>query len=326
MAFRRKRDLIAAAALFLLVILTLSSTARHSDASSWRLHGKHNIAGHRPYVKPSPLQWTTPFPTLTTANWNATQTPPPSPLSPASATPDRDRVLVVAKLEGEDVSWLTKSFPTWQLAEYTVSSPFALLHHSGAIVDKGRIANAYLTYLIENYYALPSTLVFLTPHRNPAASPRSSSSSNQKPISLGKYPQLTTLNELHVQKVGYANLRCASRSTCLHTILPFRAPPDEYRTLEVAMPKAWAELFPDVAVPEKLAAPCCAEFAVSRDQVRKRGLDEYMRFWEWLNKTKMDDETAGLVMEALWHVVFGQGAVDCEDQVERCECDVYGRC
>ncbi|KAF2785428.1 hypothetical protein K505DRAFT_262220, partial [Melanomma pulvis-pyrius CBS 109.77] len=235
------------------------------------------------------------------------------------------RALVVAALEGDDVAWLAASFPGWHIALYNISAGFALLHHGGAVVDKGRIANAYLTYLIENYYSLPETMVFLTPHINaPAASAK---------LSLGRYPLLRTLNINHVQAHGYANLRCTTPDMCRNTILPFRSPPDEYRTLEVAMPKAWARLFPDMPVPEKLAAPCCAEFAVSRAQVRKRALEAYTRFWDWLNTTKMDDETAGLVLEALWHVIFGRGAVDCTgagvakgNEVQRCECDVYGKC
>lgn len=322
--FRRTREIVAAAALFFIVIFALLPSAKHSGASSWRLRSRNDITGGHPYVKPSSPSWAAPHPTLATAKWNTNRPPPPSSPLSASTPPDPDRVLVVAKLQGEDVSWLSLSFPDWQVSEYTISSHFALLHHSGTIVDKGRIANAYLTYLIENYYTLPSTIVFLTPHRNIPSS--RSSYQNQKPISLGRYPLLKTLNIEHVQRAGYTNLRCTSSTTCLTTVFPFRTPPNEYRILEVTLPKVWEQLFPDTLVPEKLAATCCAEFAVSRDQVRKRELEEYKKFWEWLNKTNMDDETAGLVMEALWHVVFGQPHVDCEGTVGQCECDVYGQC
>jgi len=319
----RKGEIVAAATLLFVVVFALTSSLNHVRPAPWRRRGAP-VPGAHPYVKPKVLSWATPSPTLTTAHWDAPPTPDPSP--------ERNRILVLASLEHEDVSWIPKTFPDWQTAVYRMPASFSQLHFDGvarAIIDKGRIANAYLTYLIENYYNLPETLVFLTPHRNAhTRSEPEPGAAEHTHVSLGKYALLKTLNTGHVQKTGYLNLRCASKSACLTTILPLRAPPDEYRTMEVVMPKAWAALFPNTTMPEKIAAPCCAEFAVSRNQVRKRGVDEYRAFWGWLNQVKMDDETAGLVMEALWHVIFGKGPVDCEEDVgvRECACDVYGRC
>lgn len=320
----RKREISSAAALLLLVIITIKTLLFHPRTSSWKLRRKNApVTGGHPYVKPLPLPWAPPFPTITIANWDATRTR--QPVLEDDNVDGPDRVLVVAKLEGEDTSWVRSSFPYWKIAEYTIPAVFSQLYQQGNTVDEGRIANAYLTYLIENYYNLPSTIVFLTPHRNTATEFKERSNF----ISLGRYPDLQTLNITYIQKAGYTNLRCATPAVCLTPIVPFRSPPGDYRGLEVAMPEAWKELFPNTPVPEKLATSCCAEFAVSREQLRKRGLDEYQRFWEWLNRTELDDDTAGLVMGALWHVVFGRPAVDCEeggDGVGRCECNIYGRC
>ncbi|KAF2703229.1 hypothetical protein K504DRAFT_538993 [Pleomassaria siparia CBS 279.74] len=244
--FRRRREIAGAAALLVTLILLFSSTFS-TGTSSWRLAGTKDAPSldrGYPYVRPSPL---------------------------------RGRLLVVAALEHEHVSWVSESFPSWQVAVYPMAAGFSRLDERGGIIDRGPIANAYFAYLVENCFNLPPTMVFLTPHRNTEADTKTKAKA-QTNLSLGKYRLL-----------------------------------DEYRVVEVAVPKAWEALFPDTPVPERLAAPCCAEFAVSRDQVRRRTIEEYKRFWEWLNKTSVDDETVGLVLEALWHMVFGRGPVDCED-------------
>jgi hypothetical protein len=85
------------------------------------------------------------------------------------------------------------------------------------------------------------------------------------------------------------------------------------------------KLFSDTTIPDKIASPCCAEFAVSSEQVRMRTVEEYVRYWEWLNKTTMDDDTGGLVFEYIWHIIFGKEAQYCLE-LEPCKCDRYWRC
>jgi hypothetical protein len=75
------------------------------------------------------------------------------------------------------------------------------------------------------------------------------------------------------------------------------------------MPSAWNELFQNNDVPTILAAPCCAQFAVSSAQVRQRSRAEYERFLTWLYNTPLDDATSGRVFEYLWHVIFGKDPV-----------------
>ena len=75
------------------------------------------------------------------------------------------------------------------------------------------------------------------------------------------------------------------------------------------MPEAWATMFPDVELPQKIGAPCCAQFAVTREQVLKRPLEDYERIHKWLMDTELKDSMSGRVMEFLWHVIFGKPAV-----------------
>ncbi|KAH7109089.1 hypothetical protein B0J11DRAFT_545392 [Dendryphion nanum] len=312
---RSRIQLLAAAAILTLTIGFLFSQIG-GTAKTWSFrHQSAEEGSGYPYVKPSPLPWHPPRPNHVPSNSSTpAHAPPPPP-------PESDRIVVLTTLENEDLSWLSNSFSSWQNATFILPSSFARLHANGHRTDKGRIVNAYLTYIIENYYTLPSTIVFL----NLIPNDEGSSFNPMVSPSLDRQKALKDLSIPYIQKEGFANLRCIARSTCTHTILPFRTPSDEFRTLEVAMPYAWKELFKNDQVPEQLGTPCCGEFAVSKGQVQKRGVEEYVRFWEWLNRTSMDDDTAGKVLEFLWHVIFGREAVYCPEAGD-CECKVYGRC
>lgn len=91
------------------------------------------------------------------------------------------------------------------------------------------------------------------------------------------------------------------------------------------MAKAWEQMFNNTDVPTELAGPSGNAFVVSKAQVQKRSVQEYTRIWNWISKTKMDDDTAGAVVERLWHVIFGKPGVWCVKE-ETCQCEVFGRC
>ena len=77
-------------------------------------------------------------------------------------------------------------------------------------------------------------------------------------------------------------------------------------------PAIWREIFhkdDDYPAPEQVGAACCAQFAVSRDQVHARPVADYMHFRQWILDTELNDAKSGRVMEFLWHVIFGKGAV-----------------
>ncbi|CAO2658699.1 Nn.00g064220.m01.CDS01 [Neocucurbitaria sp. VM-36] len=286
---------VAAATTILFVIIGLFISA----PKSWRFGGSPaSVAGHHPYTKPDPLPWN-----------------PPSSKDPSGEDP-ADRVIVKIKLEDEDPSWIDSLFPTWRKDIVTIGQGFSKLHEGGHRVDKGRIANAYLTWIIENYNNLPNTMVFLPPDQRSQRTSRAGSDLKN---------DISNLQIPFIQSSGFVNLQCPSPATCADLILPFRSPPNEFRTLEVAMPKAWEGIFGNITVPEQLATPPGAKFAVSKTQVQRRKVEEYLKAWQWLNRTVMDDDTGGLVFEHLWHVIFGRDAVFCPEE-KKCECEVYGEC
>lgn len=261
-----------------------------------------HIAGGYPYVKPK-----TP------------QIHAPEPNGPA-ATPAAQKLIVKVQLEGEDLNWLVHLLPEWHNQIITIDTSFAHLHAGAARVDKGRIAAAYLSWLITNYANLAETIVFVPPHADPQhADPTASQLPAENLVS-----SIQALQVPHIQSAGFAPLFCPQTDACEDAILPFRTPPDEFRTLEVKMAKAWEGLFNDTNVPEKLASPGGSAFAVSRAQVLRRSVREWKRYWEWLATTKMDDDSAGAVVERLWHVMFGREGVWCPGK--GCGCEVFGRC
>ncbi|KAF2120189.1 hypothetical protein BDV96DRAFT_566839 [Lophiotrema nucula] len=233
------------------------------------------------------------------------------PASPTASLPDR--VVVIAKLPTDNTGWVSIDLPDWQSAIYAIDIDNP---HNTSMLDpltnstlrtlrnKGMEANAYLAYIVQNYDNLPSTIAFIHPHKD--GYPEAWHTDNHE---YSNVVSLQTLNIDFVQRNGYANLRCVSDPGCPHEVMPFRDPPEAHRTIEAAMPEAWRDLFNNTNVPQILATPCCAQFAVSRDQVRKRPLEEYRKYYQWLMDTPLKDETSGRVFEYLWHIIYGQDAV-----------------
>lgn len=104
-----------------------------------------------------------------------------------------------------------------------------------------------------------------------------------------------------------------------------REPKEDHRTAELAMPEAWTALIgEEVPLPDTIGAACCAQFAVSKQQIRRRPLVDYQRYLQWVLDTEHPDDVSGRIMEYLWHVIFGRDAVYCPE-LKTCYCNVYGR-
>ena len=160
---------------------------------------------------------------------------------------------------------------------------------------------AYLTYIIDNYPTLPSTLAFLHSHRSgflPAWHTDTPLHSN--------VDSLRSLRLPFMQQSGYVNLRCNWNPGCLE---PHRI--NKHVTKEV-----WYDVWKGTSTEGMgwrgdgmVGQACCAQFAVSGEQVRKRPVGDYERLRGWIVETEKSDALSGRVMEFLWHVVFGKEAV-----------------
>ncbi|KAL1305164.1 hypothetical protein AAFC00_002086 [Neodothiora populina] len=220
-----------------------------------------------------------------------------------------DKVVVLGRLQNQSIEWVEAELPDWHHAIYTVDDPDAPLHTA---INKGNEANAYLTYIIEHYDRLPSIIAFIHGHHR---------SWHTDAAKLDNGRSLQTLKLDYVRKNGYANLRCLARPGCPSEIHPWRKDKD-HRT-ELAFADAWQTMFNSSHVPEVIAVACCAQFAVSREQILKRSREEYIWYHKWLMDTDLEDEISGRVFEYLWHVIFGRDAVHCPP-VDECYSNVYG--
>ncbi|KAJ5146550.1 Protein of unknown function DUF3431 [Penicillium bovifimosum] len=223
-------------------------------------------------------------------------------------TPKLDRIIVLGKMSYEDTDWLEEQLPEWQHAVYLVDDPEASLSVKH---NKGKESNAYLQYILDNYHKLPEYIVFLHAHQYSGH------------VEFWEQDNVLTVQRLqldYLRKVGYLNLRCDWSPGCPDEVQPFRQTAG--RTTELAFAGAWLRIFNNTDVPEIVATPCCAQFAVTREQVLQRPRSDYESYHRWLMTTELDDETSGRVFEYLWHIIFGQDPVFCPAKAQ-CYRDVY---
>ncbi|RYP81642.1 hypothetical protein DL770_005850 [Monosporascus sp. CRB-9-2] len=217
----------------------------------------------------------------------------------------RDDVeLVVASTKQEDTSWIQKYLPDWYTYKYVVDDPTAPFT---VPKNKGREAMVYLTHIIDNYSDLPpkrcvpnrpltlTSLIFIHASRF--------AWHNDDP----DYDALPTLGNLrisHLQEVGYANLRCVWVIGCPAEIRPIEDEGHENAgvpSTKGIFKQAWHELLPEMPVPEVVAVSCCSQFGVTRETIRSRPVEDYIRFRNWLLETPLEDSLSGRVLEFSWH-------------------------
>ncbi|KAL9116138.1 MAG: hypothetical protein Q9227_000507 [Pyrenula ochraceoflavens] len=225
-----------------------------------------------------------------------------------------EKTVVMAVLESENATWAERQLPDWQNAIYHVEDPHAYYH---VPMNKGKEAMAYLTFIIDFYEKLPSIIAFVHSHLDgfPAAWHTDRTG----------YSNVKSLNELHldyVRKEGYANLRCNWAPGCPDEVQPFREP--SQTELEARMREVWRTFFGnEIEIPKIIAAACCSQFAVSREQIRQRRKEDYERYRQWLVDTDLDNDTSGRIFEFLWHVIMGREPVHCPELFP-CYMNTYG--
>jgi hypothetical protein len=194
--------------------------------------------------------------------------------------------------------------------------------------NKGHESMAYLTYLIDNYDNLPSTIAFLHSHRSGFLLAWHVDAPLHDNVAAMRSLQLD-----FVQRNGYVNLRCNWNPGCKgthrrnkhvtgqvwHEVFDGTStPPLNSTSSGAAAAMASGAASPSAFIaydqkflqmPQRVAAACCAQFAVSRDQVLKRPRDDYVKFRQWVIDTDKSDASSGRVMEFLWHVIFGKESV-----------------
>ncbi|TGJ79273.1 hypothetical protein E0Z10_g9488 [Xylaria hypoxylon] len=217
---------------------------------------------------------------------------PPSHLQPAQSAP-AELELVVASLSTEDTTWFHAYLPdSWPKNVYVVDDPAAKLT---VPKNKGHEAMVYLTYIIDRYDSLPDNVLFLHASRF--------AWHNDDP-DYDALPTLQNIQLSYLQEAGYVNLRCVWVIGCPAEIRPVldedEGPSKDLKTKNIYK-KAFEEIMPELPVPDTVAVSCCSQFGVSRNAIRRRPKEDYIRYRRWLLETPLDDSLSGRVLEFSWH-------------------------
>lgn len=214
------------------------------------------------------------------------------------------KALVVASTTKDDTRWLSQIPPSlnWTLYHYRIDKPITPSYLK-VPSPKGNEAMVYLTYIIDHYDSLPDIIFFHHAHLT---------AWHQR---LSSLKEVTRLRPEYILEAGYASARCLkNRENVIK--LEGGQPGDwdmfarlDRKTHLVTLLDAFLE--PDkgeTEIPPRIAAPCCAQFAVSRDRVRSRSKEWWQALREWVVETPLQSRNSGRLMEHLWHIWFGMPA------------------
>lgn len=156
------------------------------------------------------------------------------------------------------------------------------------------------SYIIDRYDTLPENVIFHHAERFQWH--------NDNP-DYDALPLLQRFRLENLKQQGYVNLRCVWVLGCPVEIRPIRdATPGkagEPVHAKHVYKKAYEEIFPGVEVPEEIGVTCCSQFAVSRETIRNRTKEEYIKYREWLTTSPLGDDLSGRVLEYSWHRMIG---------------------
>lgn len=227
------------------------------------------------------------------------------------------KTLVISRTSKEDVSWIGENFDGDEFikaAIYTVDDVNAELHPPE---NKGHEVMVYLTYIIDHYHNLSDVNIFMHSHRH--------SWHNNELLDHDAVQMISRLSAERVQREGYMNMRCSWEPGCPSWMHPGTVEEDINKQEETMLATSWSELFPLDPIPNLLAQPCCAQFAISRDRIQALPLARFVFYRDWLLRTSLSDYISGRVWEYVWQFVFTGKAVVCPAE-HICYCDGFGVC
>jgi hypothetical protein len=183
--------------------------------------------------------------------------------------------------------------------------------------NKGHEAMVYLTYIIDHYDSLPDVSIFMHAERH--------TWHNDELLERDAVEMIQRLSPERVTRDGYMNLRCHWEPGCPSWLRPSIVSEDPGKAEQLVIAQYWRQLFPEDPLPEVLAQPCCAQFAVSRDRIHELPKERYTFLREWLLSTDLSDYLSGRVFEYTWQFIFTKSPVSCPS-MSICYCDGYGIC
>ncbi|KAI0021384.1 hypothetical protein F4780DRAFT_287380 [Xylariomycetidae sp. FL0641] len=236
-------------------------------------------------------------------------------ISKPSTPPIRKALVIAGTAEKEEgVEWLAGVPLDWEIHYYVADNPLS----PGLAVpaNRGNEAMAYLTFIIDNYDHLPDVTFFHHDHYQ---------AWHQGADSL---TEVVNLQTDYVLERGYVSTRCLSNCEnympVSKEIFPLENIPKLSRDKQLS---SLLKVFLDhdtETMPKKIAAPCCAQFAASKEAIGKRSLQWWKDLRQWLLDTDLPSASSGRLIEWTWHIWLGEEPVHCAFSQAQCLCNVFG--
>lgn len=206
--------------------------------------------------------------------------------------------VVIAGQESTNLTWTESLEDSWNLFKYDANQPDNPDPRLRFPKRKGNEAVVYLSYIIDHYDDLPWCVFFVHGHADSWHQVNDTAT------------LIDSLDREQLAKYGFISLRCEWLPSCPAEIRPKNHDAliwgsDPFRAgTEAAVGGNWKLLFPDDELPETMASPCCAQFAVTRQAIRERPKEDYDRLRNWLLGSLLDNDLSGRVFEKLWAYIF----------------------
>ena len=224
------------------------------------------------------------------------------------------QVMVVPTLKDDDVSWIQKELPGINTAIYIANESNEPLHPPK---NKGHEVMIYLTYIIDHYYELPDTIIFMHAHRW--------THHNNELLDYDSAEMVRRLSNDYVAREGYVNMRCQWHPGCPEWLHPADTVDTLAKQEETVFSQCWHEMFPSEPVPDVLGQGCCAQFALSKTRVLSIPLSRFIFYRDWVLRTPLSDYISGRIWEYLWQFLFTGRSIYCPSETT-CQCEGFGVC
>lgn len=224
--------------------------------------------------------------------------------------------LVLATLKADDISWTAKlDIPNLKIIRY-VSDDMTAPYHP-PVPRKGREALIYHTYFYDFYDDLPDLSIMVHAEENPWHI--------EGVLQQSMLFALSRLDLDRARQRGYANLRVNWENACPGWLDTTKTADESDKQEEPYMREAMEANFGPLEVPRILGGPCCSQFAVTREAVRRHPRGQYERSRDWLVETGLSDYISGRTWEHMFPWLFRGEATDCPREAEA-YCGMYGIC
>lgn len=224
------------------------------------------------------------------------------------------RVVVIPRLQNDNISWISDELPDVHTVVYIANDPLAALHPPK---NKGHEVMIYLSYIIDHYDTLPEILIFMHSHRW--------THHNNALLAYDAAEMVRRLNSDYVTREGYVNMRCHWSPGCPEWLHPRNARESLDKQEEVVLSQSWSELFPSDPLPAALGQACCAQFALSKERILSIPLSRFVYYRDWIMKTPLSDYISGRIWEYSWQFLFTGQSIYCPAE-HICQCGGFGLC